>query len=154
MKNKLLFFAAIGFCFISISSVGAQKLRKAIQLKQTAGRPEQVKWVESDRIDLMRGQGAGAIRLLYDQAHSELTPPSQMDTIAKKLGLEIQLSAQPINAESIKGARILYLRAPSKEFSSTETVAIVAFVKCEFRAALDSTPAAASRAAYAARKES
>jgi hypothetical protein len=37
MKNKMLFFAAIVFCFISISSIGAQKLRKPIRLKQTAG---------------------------------------------------------------------------------------------------------------------
>jgi len=129
MKNWMLFFAAIGFCFILISSVGAQKLRQAIQQKQTAGRPEQVKRVESDRIVLMRGQRAGAVRLLYDQAHGEQTPPGQMETIAKKLGLEIQPSAQPINAESLKGVRILYLRAPSKEFASAETEAIVAFVK-------------------------
>jgi hypothetical protein len=52
-----------------------------------------------------------------------------MGAIAKKLGLEIQTSAQPINAESLKGVRILYLRAPSKEFTSAETEAIVAFVK-------------------------
>jgi hypothetical protein len=36
-----------------------------------------------------------------------------MDAIAKKLGLEIHTYAQPINAESLKGVRILYLRAPS-----------------------------------------
>jgi hypothetical protein len=52
-----------------------------------------------------------------------------MDAIAKKLGLEIQTSTQPISAESLKGIRILYLRAPSKEFTSAETEAIVAFVK-------------------------
>src|SRR5215510_175901 len=129
MKNKMLFCAAIGFCFISISSVGAQKLWKAIQQKQTADRPEQVKRVSPDLIDLMREQRAGAVRLLYDQAHGEQTPPGQMDAIAKKLGLEIQTSAQPINAESLKGVRILYLRAPSKEFAAAETEAIVAFVK-------------------------
>jgi hypothetical protein len=129
MKNKMLFFAAIGFCFISISSVGAQKNRKTTQLKQTGGRPEQVKRVAPDRIDLMRVQRAGAVRLLYDLAHGEQAPPGPMGDIAKKLGLEIQTSAQPISAESLKGVRILYLRAPSKEFASTETEAIVAFVK-------------------------
>ena len=41
----------------------------------------------------------------------------------------IQTSSQPINADSLKGVRILYLRAPSKEFTSAETEAIVAFVK-------------------------
>src|SRR5438128_6967767 len=128
MKSKMLFFAAIGFCFISISSVGAQNLKKPIQLKQTAGRPEQVKRVEPDRIDLLRGQRADTVRLIYDQAHGE-PPPGPMDAIAKKLGLEIQTSARPINAEALKGVRILYLRAPTKEFAAAETEAIVAFVK-------------------------
>ena len=129
MKNKMLFFAAIVFCVISISSIGAQKLRKPIRLKQTAGRPEQVNRVEPDRINPLRGQKADTVLLLFDQAHGEQPPPGPMDAIAKKLGLEIQTSAQPINTESLKGVRILYLRAPSKEFTSAETEAIVAFVK-------------------------
>jgi hypothetical protein len=129
MRNKILCFAAIGFCFISISSVGAQKLRNAIQPKQPAGRPEQVKMVEPDRIDLLRGQRADTVRLLYDQAHGEQPPPAAMNAIAKKLGLEIQTSDQPITAERLKGVRILYLRAPSKEITSAETEAIIAFVK-------------------------
>ena len=70
MKNKMLFFAAIVFCFISISNAGAQKLRKPIRLKQTEGRPEQVKRVEPDRINLLRRQRADTVRLLFDQAHS------------------------------------------------------------------------------------
>jgi hypothetical protein len=74
-------------------------------------------------------QTSTTVRLLYDQAHGEQPPPGPMDAIAKKLGLEIQTSAQPINAESLKGVRILYLRAPSKEFAAAETEAIVAFVK-------------------------
>jgi hypothetical protein len=129
MKNRMLFFAVIGFCFISISSVGAQKPRRTILLKQEAGRSEQVKSLEPDRIDLLRGQRGDAVRLLYDQAHGEQPPPGPMDAIAKKLGLEIQTSTQPINADSLKGVSILYLRAPSKEFTASETEAIVAFVK-------------------------
>ncbi len=35
----------------------------------------------------------------------------------------------PVTAAALEGARILYLRAPSKEFTATETEAIVAFVK-------------------------
>ena len=111
MKNMMLLFAAIGFCFISISSVDAQELEKPIKLKQTAGRPEQVKRVELDPIHLLRGQRAEPVRLIYDQAHGEQPPPGPMDAIAKKVGLEIQTSAQPINAETLKGVRILYLRA-------------------------------------------
>jgi hypothetical protein len=52
-----------------------------------------------------------------------------MDAIAKKLGLEIQTSSQPVNAELLKGVRILYLRAPSTAFAAPEQEAIVAFVK-------------------------
>jgi hypothetical protein len=96
----LLLLAAIGYCFISIPGV-----------------------------DLKSGQRAEPVRLIYDQAHGEQPPPGPMDAIAKKLGLEIQTSAKPINADILKGVRILYLRAPSKEFAATETEAIVAFVK-------------------------
>ncbi len=129
MKNKILFFAAIGVCFISIASIGARQLKKDIQLKQPAGPPEHAKRVEPDRIDFLKGRRVDTVRLTYDQAHGELAPPDQMDAIAKKLGFEVQTSAQPISAESLKGVRILYLRAPSKKFADAEAKAIVAFVK-------------------------
>jgi len=129
VRNMMLYFAAIGFCFISISIVDAQKLKKPIQLTQTAGRPEQVKRVEPDRIDLLRGQRADSVRLIYDQAHGEQPPPGPIDAITKKLGLEIQPSDRPINAEALKGVRLLYLGAPTQEFAAAETEAIVAFVK-------------------------
>jgi hypothetical protein len=129
MKNKMLFFAAIGLCFSSISRLDAQKLKGPIQLEQTPGRPEQVKSVGLGRLDLLRGQRADPVRLLFDQAHGQQPPPGPMDALAKKLGLEIQTSAQPINAEVLKGIRILYLRAPSTEFAAAETEAIVSFVK-------------------------
>ncbi len=129
MKNKMLFLTAIGFCFIAISSIGAQKLKNPIQLRQPASRPEQAKRVEHERINLLREQRADTVRLIYDQAHGEQPPPAQMEGIAKKLGFEIQTSAQPLNAEALKGARLLYLRAPAQEFTATETEAIVAFVK-------------------------
>jgi hypothetical protein len=122
-------FTAVGFYFISISSVDAQKYKQPLQLKQTADRPERVKMAEPDRIDLLSGQRVGPIRLIYDQAHGEQPPPAPMDAMAKKLGLEMQTTAQPITGEALKGARILYLRAPSKEFTAAETEAIVAFVK-------------------------
>jgi hypothetical protein len=52
-----------------------------------------------------------------------------MDGIAKKLGLEIRTSTESLTAATLAGARILYLRAPSKEFTASETDAIVAFVR-------------------------
>lgn len=129
MKNKMIFFAAISFCFLSLSSVDAYKLKEPTQLKQAAGRPEQVKRVTSDRNDLLRGQKAGAIRLLYDQAHGEQPLPDPMNGIAKKLGLEMQTSTQPLNAAVLKGVHLLYIRAPTQEFGAAETEAVVAFVK-------------------------
>jgi hypothetical protein len=66
---------------------------------------------------------------VFDQAHGEQPPPPQLDGIAKKLGLELHTSAVPITSQVLDGARILYLRAPSKEFTTAEAEAIVAFVK-------------------------
>jgi hypothetical protein len=81
------------------------------------------------RVELLWGQAAGPVRLVFDQAHGEQPPPDQLGSVAKKLGLEIQTSAAAISAAALEGARILYLRAPSQEFTAAETAAIVAFVK-------------------------
>ena len=75
------------------------------------------------------GQRTGAGRLVFDQAHGEQPPPPQMNVVTQKLGLEIQTSTGAITADTLKGARILYLRAPSTEFTAAEADAIVAFVK-------------------------
>jgi hypothetical protein len=79
--------------------------------------------------DVLRGQGASPVRLVFDQAHGEQAPPGQLNAVAKKLGLEIETSTAPITGAALKGARILYVRAPSLEFTAAETEAIVAFVK-------------------------
>lgn len=81
------------------------------------------------RVELLGTQARGPIRLLFDQAHGEQPPPGQLDALAKKLGLEVQASAEPITGTTLDGARILYLRAPSREFTAAETAAIIAFVK-------------------------
>src|SRR5262245_41449582 len=81
------------------------------------------------RVDLLWGQEKGPIRLVFDQAHGEQSPPVQLSALAKKLGLEIQTSTEPITATVLGSVRILYLRAPSREFTSVEAAAIVAFVK-------------------------
>jgi hypothetical protein len=79
--------------------------------------------------DLLQGQTATRLRLVFDQAHGEQPPPPQLDAIVQKLGLEIQTSAEAITAKVLEGARVLYLRAPSKEFTTAEEEAIVAFVR-------------------------
>jgi hypothetical protein len=78
--------------------------------------------------DLPGGQERTRSRLVFDQAHGQQPPPGQLDAIAGKLGLQVQTSAGPITAASLDGARILYLRAPSGEFTDAETAAIVGFV--------------------------
>src|SRR5688572_20296515 len=79
--------------------------------------------------DRSAGQGTAPVRLVFDQAHGELPPPPQLAPVAKKLGLEVHTSTEPITADALKGARLLYLRAPSGEFTPAETEAVVAFVK-------------------------
>jgi hypothetical protein len=81
------------------------------------------------RVGLLSGQEQTPGRIVFDQAHGEQPPPIQLDPLAKKLGLEIQTSAEPITDAALKGARILYLRAPSQRFTDAEAAAIVAFVK-------------------------
>jgi len=75
------------------------------------------------------GEEQARTRLVFDQAHGELPPPGQLEPLARKLGLEVQTSSAPITAALLEGARILYLRAPSGEFTDPEAAAIVAFVK-------------------------
>ncbi len=83
----------------------------------------------SIRVDLLWAQSQPRARLVFDQAHGEQPPPGQLGSIAKQLGLDLQISAGPITAAALEGARLLYLRAPSAEFTADETAAIVAFVK-------------------------
>ena len=80
-------------------------------------------------VDQVRGQEKTRGRLVFDLAHGEQPPPALLAPIAQKLGLEVQSSTGPITAAALEGARILYLRAPSKEFTAEEAGAVVAFLK-------------------------
>jgi uncharacterized damage-inducible protein DinB len=68
-------------------------------------------------------------RLYFDQAHGESDPPPPMNELAGRMGLEINSSKEPISPESLKGSRMLFLRAPSKSFAPAEKEAIVTYVK-------------------------
>jgi hypothetical protein len=82
------------------------------------------------RVEVVPAQESSAARVVvFDQAHGELPLPPQTTDVARKLGLEIRTSAEPITMSTLAGARILYLRAPSKEFTAPEADAIVSFVK-------------------------
>ena len=74
-------------------------------------------------------QEAKPVRLVYDQAHGQEPPPEPFDALARKLGLEVDASSRRLDAAALEGARILYLRAPSEEFTAAEREAIVAFVQ-------------------------
>jgi hypothetical protein len=80
-------------------------------------------------VDPVWAQSARPPRLVFDRAHGEQPPPPQLNAIGGKLGLDIYISTEPISRAVLDGARILYLRAPSGEFTAAETEAIVAFVK-------------------------
>jgi hypothetical protein len=76
------------------------------------------------------GQEPAAGRKLYfDRAHGEFAPPDPLKRIATKLRLELVNGDAPISASTLEGARVLYLRAPSKKFADSEKEAIVSFVK-------------------------
>jgi hypothetical protein len=109
VKNMMLLLAATGLCLISFSrsTADAHQLQRPIHLRQTAGPPAQARRAELDSIDLLGRQEAAPVRLIYDRAHGEEPLPGPMDAIAKKLGLEIQTFTLPINAEALKGFRLL-----------------------------------------------
>ena len=78
---------------------------------------------------LLPAQGTKHVRLVFDQAHGQQPPPPPLKELAAKLGLELQTSTVPITADALKGGGILFLRAPSGEFTATEAEAIAGFVK-------------------------
>ena len=81
------------------------------------------------RAEVVAAQGPSGGRLVFDQAHGEQPPPEPLHALARKLGLEVQLLSGPVTTTALEGARILYLRAPSQEFTAAEAGAIVTFVK-------------------------
>lgn len=68
-------------------------------------------------------------RLYFDQAHGENGPPADMAEIGARTGYSVAVEARAITPDALKGARVLFLRAPSKEFSRAEKDTIVAYVK-------------------------
>ena len=71
----------------------------------------------------------GAARLVYDLGHGQTSVITQMPAIGEKIGYKIESIATPLTAEVLRGARLLYLRMPTKAYSDDEKRAIVAFVR-------------------------
>ena len=80
-------------------------------------------------VSVIDASGAGSARVLYDQAHGQSPVQPQLSDAASKAGVKIVPSSVPLDESSLKGADILYLRAPSQAFAAAEKEAIVAFVR-------------------------
>jgi hypothetical protein len=68
-------------------------------------------------------------KLYFDQAHGEFDPPEEMKTIGSRLNYTLDAEKGAITPESLKGSRLVYLRAPNGTFTQPEKNAIVQFVK-------------------------
>lgn len=74
-------------------------------------------------------RAAESPRILHDLAHGQTSLARSMKDIATKLGVTIADSKVPITAEVLAGVRLLYLRAPSGEFTQPERESIIAYVR-------------------------
>jgi len=68
-------------------------------------------------------------RLVYDLGHGQTSVITQMSEMGRKLGFEIDPVSGPLTTEVLRGARLLYLRAPTKAYAQDEKKAIVDFVR-------------------------
>lgn len=68
-------------------------------------------------------------RLYYDLAHGQMAPGEAVQSEAQALDLAVYASTEPITASGLAGAQLLYLRAPSLEFTPEERAAVIAFVR-------------------------
>jgi len=72
---------------------------------------------------------AHGARLVYDLGHGQTSVIQQMPGIGARLGYELEAVATPLDAQVLRGARLLYLRTPTKPYSDAEKSAIVQFVR-------------------------
>jgi hypothetical protein len=71
----------------------------------------------------------GSKKIYFDMAHGEAPWPTQMQTLEKRVGYQIEAGKGPIAAEALAGIQLIYLRAPNKAFQDSEKQAIISFVK-------------------------
>jgi hypothetical protein len=72
---------------------------------------------------------AGDKRLAFDLAHGVNSVPAPFEAIGQTLGLEIQPVREPLTGALLKGARVVYLRTPTKPYLDEEKKAIADFVR-------------------------
>ena len=68
-------------------------------------------------------------KIYFDRAHGEFDPPEEMQGIGSRLSYTLETAKGEITPESLKGSRLVYLRAPNGTFQQPEKAAIVQFVK-------------------------
>jgi hypothetical protein len=68
-------------------------------------------------------------RIYFDRAHGEAPWPPPMEAIGERLSYRLEAGRAPLTAAALAGARLIYLRAPSRAFQEPEKQAIVSFVK-------------------------
>lgn len=71
----------------------------------------------------------GAVRLAYDLGHGQTSVTAPLAAAGGKLGYEVDPVATPLDSETLRGARLLYLRVPTKPYSDDEKRSIVSFVR-------------------------
>lgn len=70
-----------------------------------------------------------AARMAYDLGHGQTTVTPQLAAMGEKLGYEVAPVSTPFSSETLSGARMLYLRVPTKAYSDDEKRSIVSFVR-------------------------
>jgi hypothetical protein len=68
-------------------------------------------------------------RVVYDLGHGQTSVLTQMPQLGGKLGFQIEPAAGPLTAEVLRGAHLLYLRAPTKPYADDEKKAVIDFVR-------------------------
>lgn len=74
-------------------------------------------------------RAAEPAKFYHDVAHDETPLANPMKAVAEKLGLAVVESKEPIAPEALRGVRLLYLRAPSLEFTAKERATVIEFVR-------------------------
>jgi hypothetical protein len=72
---------------------------------------------------------AGENRLVYDLAHGVKSVTAQLEGLGRTVGFEIQPAREPLTSDTLRGARLLYLRTPIQAYGSEEKRAIIDFVR-------------------------
>jgi hypothetical protein len=73
--------------------------------------------------------GAAAHRVVYDLGHGQTSVITQMPEIGTKLGFDVDPASGPLTTETLRGARLLYLRSPTKPYADDEKKAVIEFVR-------------------------